>query len=95
MLFSFRRWWQRLLDGLRLFETRRTPSEPPPREASRPPYRPMSNRHEVTRYRAPNVVIPAGYKFIRAPRGGQALVVQANRENRPNTPGSGGRNGSR
>lgn len=95
MLFSLSYWKQALLDGLRLFEARRITAAPVPRAVPKPVLRPSPKGPVVTGYAATNVLVLAEKKLARAPRGGQALVVQAQRESRPNTPGSGRRNGSR
>ncbi len=91
-MFFFEIWKAWVVEGLRLFAYPRSVLNVSPERA---PVEKIAVSHGVRKTKLPPPKQPKKLVYVRAPRGGQAIIVQATRENRPSTPGGGRRNGSR
>jgi hypothetical protein len=94
-MFFFSYWNQAFLDGLKLFELHQLTLPPRLRISYLTQSYGLAQPHNKVNRSITKPPTAPTENMSRAPHGGQALMVRETRSERPNTPGSGRRNGSR
>lgn len=91
-MFFFEVWKAWVVEGLKLFARPQLVLDV---SAEKALIEKVATPHGVRKTKPPPPKQPKKLVHMRAPRGEQALIVQATRASRPSTPGGGRRNGSR